>query len=180
MARTAIRETPTRAEPEEATPGAPKKTRLRRNASQRSMLDLPAEVMEKLHADGVDVQWVTDSVLGKAEPAMRQDFEINAWEPVTSKMFGGIFDGMFTRRGHDGEIMYNGLVLMWRPLELTLEARAEEVAARNAQLRAQESMIKGGMAIPGLASGFEAAHPSALAGNKLTRSIKPPMEIPAD
>lgn len=181
MTRTPIRQTAPRAELDEAAPAAgPKKTRLRRNSSQRSMLDLPADLMAKLHGDGIDVQWVTDSVLGKPEPATRQDFEINAWEPCTGQMFDGAFDGMFARKGYQGEITYNGLVLMWRPLELTKEAQAEERSARLNQLRAVEGMIKGGQGIPGLASGFEADHPTALAGNKLTRTVKPPMEIPAD
>lgn len=183
MARTPIRETPTRAMPDATTgiDAKPKKSRIRKNASQRSMLDLPVEVIEKLRVDyGADLQWVTDSVLGKAEPAMRQDFEINAWEPVTQDMFDGALDGMYLRKGQPGEIQYNGLILMWRPYELTQEARAEEQSARVGQLRAQENMIKGGQAIQGLSSGFEADHATALRGNKLTRSIQPPMEIPAD
>jgi len=174
MTRTSVRTAPVR-----ATAPQTKKVRLRKNASARSMLDLPADVMDKLHADGIDVQWVTDSVLGKEEPGVRQNFEINAWEPVTPDMWGGLFDGMYTKKGHTGEINYQGLVLMWRPMELTLEAQAEERAARNAQLEAQMNMIKGGN-IPGFSPGFEPDHPVAVARNVLTRSVKAPMEIPND
>jgi hypothetical protein len=146
----------------------------------KSQLDIDAEIMERLHANGIDVQWVTDSVHGKSEPQMRNSFEVNAWEPVLSDMFDGVFDGMFTRKGHKGEIEFGGLILMWRPMELTEEAREEDRKAQQAQLSAQAAMIKGGQGIAGLASGFEADHPTAIAGNKLTRSIKPPMEIPTD
>lgn len=179
--RAPVRQTPTRAEPEEATvaTNAPKKkTRIRKNAAMRSLLDLPAGTMEMLHANGIDVQWCTDSVLGQAAPQTRMAFEINGWEPVTPDMFDGLFDGMYTRKGHQGEINYEGLVLMWRPLELTQEAQEEDRQARDAAIMAQQNMIKGGAAIQGLARGFEPVH--ATVKNKLTRTIKPPMEIPAD
>lgn len=176
-----VRSTPVRTtQPRASVPNpAPQKTRLRKNASARSMLDLPQDVIDRLHAEGVDVQWVTDSVLGKEEPGVRQSFEINAWEPVTPDMWDGLFDGMYTKKGHRGEINYQGLVLMWRPMELTREAQAEERAARNAQLEAQANMIKGGN-LPGFSAGFEPDHPTAVARNVLTRTIKPPMEIQTD
>lgn len=157
-----------------------KKTRIRKNAAMKSQLDIDKELMDRLHANGVDVQWVTDSVHGKSEPQMRNSFEVNAWEAVKPDMFGGAFDGMFTRKGHKGEIEFGGLVLMWRPMELTEEARAEDRKARDAQLSAQAAMIKGGQGIQGLAPGFEADHPTALSKNVLTRTVKPPMEIPTD
>lgn len=157
----------------------PKKVRLRKNASARSMLDLPVEIIEKLHADGIDVQWVTDSVLGKEEPGMRQAFEINAWEPVTPDMWGGLFDGMYTKKGHQGEINYQGLVLMWRPMELTEEAKREEQAAQMGQLLAQQNMIKGGQ-LPGFKPGFEPDHPAAVSRNILTRTVHAPMDIPRE
>jgi hypothetical protein len=181
MARTPARKTTTK--PAVTAGAAAKlahgKTRLRKNQSQRSMLDLPAELIAKLREEyGVDVQWVTDQVLGKEEPAMRQDFEINAWEPVSQDMFDRIFDGMYMRAGQPGEIRYNGLVLMWRPYDLTIEAKNEEIAARNAALKAQENMIKGGAAIQGLTAGFEADHVTVR--NKFERSIHAPMEIPTE
>jgi hypothetical protein len=181
MARTPARKTTTK--PAVAAAAAPMpahgKVRVRKNASQRSMLDLPVDLIAKLRDEyGVDLQWVTDLVLGKEEPAMRQDFEINAWESVSQDMFDGIFDGMFMRKGQPGEIRYNGLVLMWRPYDLTIEAKNEEIAARNAALKAQENMIKGGGAIQGLTDGFEPDHPTVR--NKFVRSIHAPMDIPAE
>lgn len=178
MARAPVRATAAR----EAAPDAPKhgKSRLRKNSSQRSMLDMDNSLIAKLRDTyGVDVQWVADQVLGKDEPQMRQDFEINAWEPASQDMFDGAFDGMYMRKGQKGEIRYNGLVLMWRPYELTLEAQAEDNAARVAAMKAQENMIKGGV-IPGLSAGFESDHPTAIARNVFNRSIHQPMDIPRD
>jgi hypothetical protein len=180
MARTPPRKTPTKqAVVAAAAKPAHGKVRIRKNASQRSVLDLPADLIAKVRQEyGVDLQWVTDQVMGRDEPAMRQDFEINAWEAVTQDMFDGIFDGMFMRKGQAGEIRYNGLVLMWRPYELTIEAKNEEIAARNATMQAQEKMIKGGAAIHGLSEGFEAGHPTV--HNKFERTIHAPMDIPTE
>ncbi len=179
MGRPPLRQTPTRPDIEDA-PKPHKKTRIRKNMAMRSLLDIDASIMERLHAQGVDLQWVTDSVLGQAAPQARMAYEINAWEPVTPEMFEGIFEGVFTRKGHKGEIEFGGLVLMWRPMELTDEAKAEERAAQQGALAAQAAMIKGGQLIQGLSPGFEADHPTALARNKLTRTIERPIEIPTD
>lgn len=160
--------------------GPAKKVRVRKGGALRSLLDIDTAVIDKLRDDyGVTVQWVTDSVLGQPSPQTRNSFEVNAWEPVTPDMFDGIFDGMFMKKGHQGEINYEGLVLMWRPKELTDEAIAEDDMARFNALKAQQNMIKGGQ-IPGFSSGFEPDHPTALARNKVERTIKPPMDIPRD
>lgn len=177
MARTAARTTAVREEPAAPAHG---RTRLRKNASARSLLDLPADLILMLKEQyGVDVHWVTSEILGKSEPAMRQSYEINGWQPVTPDMFGGVFDGMYTPKGHKGEINYQGLVLMERPYELTIESRKEESRDREAAIVAQQNMIKGGH-IPGLSAGFESDHPTALSKNVFNRTVKAPMDIPTD
>lgn len=173
----AVRATPVR---QEVTPPAHGRVRLRKNATARSMLDLPADIIATLEEQyGRCVQWVTDTVHGKEEPAMRQEFEINGWVPVTPDMFGGIFDGMYTKKGHKGEINYGGLVLMERPKELSDEAEMEGRKARDAAILAQQNMIKGGV-IPGMSAGFEPDHPTALPKNVFSRVVKAPMDIPKD
>lgn len=94
--------------------------------------------------DDIDLQWNVDTVLG--QPAMQERvlMEAQGWEPVTPDMWGGRFDGMFMRKGHQGEINVGGQVLMWRPMELTEEARAEELqAARNARFVEDRKMATG-------------------------------------
>lgn len=176
--QTDVRQTQVRGEAETASP---KKVRLRKNMAMKSQLDLPADILRIIKEDyGSDVQWVTDSVLGQPMAAMRQQFEINAWEAVTPDMFGGILDGIYARKGSTGEIHYEGLVLMWRPMELTLEAQAEERAASYGALEAQARMLKNGQ-LPGhFAPGFDTQHPTALPRNVVSRSVKPPMDIPTD
>ena len=178
MARAPIRATTIR-EDIEAAPKT-KKTRLRKQAAQRSLLDIDADIVNMIKEQyETDLQWVTDSVLGQAAPQNRMAFEINAWEPVTPDMFGGVFDGMFTRKGHAGEINYEGLVLMHRPLELTIEAQAEERMARDGAMEAQRNMVMNGV-IPGLSAGFESQHPTAIGKQTFRREIKAPMDIPRE
>ena len=53
-------------------------------------------------------------------------------------------DGKLMRAGHKGEINIGGLVLMHRPLELTLEARQEELdSARQARFIEERKMTAG-------------------------------------
>lgn len=179
MGRAPLRATPIRETVDEAKP---KKTRLRKQAAQRSLLDIDAGIVGMIKEQyETDLQWVTDSVLGQAAPQSRMAFEINAWEPVTPDMFDGVFDGMFTRKGHTGEINYEGLVLMHRPMELTEEANREDRQARDGAMEAQRNMVMNGV-IPGLnsGSGFESMHPTAASKQTFSRKITAPMDIPTD
>lgn len=179
MGRAPLRATAIR-EPEDDKPVKQKKTRLRKQASQRSLLDIDADIVNLVkNKYESDLQWVVDSILGQAAPQKRMAYEINGWEPVTPDMFGGVFDGMYTRKGHSGEINFEGLVLMYRPMELTIEAQAEDAAARNSAMEAQRSMVMNGI-IPGLGNGMEAMHPTAANKQMFNRSIKPPMDIPTE
>lgn len=179
MGRAPLRATAIR-EPVDETPVKAKKTRLRKQASQRSLLDIDDDIVNMVKEQyETDLQWVVDSILGQAAPQKRMAYEINGWEPVSPDMFGGVFDGMFTRKGHQGEINFEGLVLMYRPMELTVEAKAEDAAARNGAMEAQRSMVMNGI-IPGLGNGMEAMHPTAAPHQKFKREVQPPQDIPRD
>lgn len=136
-ARIPVRETAPRAEPEREPVRAKVRTR---KGTGTDRLHIPQQMIP----EGVDLQWVTDSVLGQPAVQDRMAFEVNAWEPVTPEMFDGRFDGVFMPKGHKGEINVGGLVLMHRPLELTLEARAEERNAARMQIGVETNkMISG-------------------------------------
>lgn len=101
-------------------------------------------IPQEMIPDDVDLQWNTDSVIGQPQTQERMFMEQQGWQPVTGDMWGGRFDGMFARKGHKGEINVGGLVLMWRPLPLTLEARAEEERdARMARHVEERKMMEG-------------------------------------
>lgn len=179
MARAPLRATSIRESAEEK-PVAHKKTRLRKRASQRSMLDIDADIVNMIRTQyDSDLQWVTDSILGQPAQQKRMSYEQNGWEAVTPDMFGGVFDGMYTRKGHTGEIEYEGLILMYRPMELTQEAQAEEAAARIGAMEAQRSMVLNGN-IPGLGNGMESMHPTAANKQTFSRTVRAPMDIPTE
>jgi hypothetical protein len=114
--------------------------RLRKNIAQQSPTHIPREMIP----EGVDLQWVIDSIHGQPEIQGRLTFEANGWQPVTGQMWGGLFDGMFMPKGHTGEINVLGQVLMERPMELTIEARQEELGAAVSARRGVESKLRGG------------------------------------
>ena len=153
--------------------GEPKKRRIRKNTGAG-----PLEIPRDMFPDGIDLQWVSDTILGQPVPHERMKFEINAWEPVTPEMFDGRFDGMFSPRGHRGEIKVDGMVLMWRPIELSQEARAEDIAmARNAVAAEEQSIRRGD--VPGLDPNFaDTQHRSARANTRIVKTVEPGGEIP--
>lgn len=143
-AREPIRETPAR------------KQRLRKGIANVSPTHIPQEMIP----GDIDLQWVTDTIHGMPEAQGRQSFEINGWEPVTPDMWGKRFDGMFMPKGFKGEINVLGSVLMWRPMELTLEARAEERQQAVAARLSIERKLRNGE-LDGVA--FDTQHPTARA-----------------
>lgn len=130
-------------------------------------------IPQELIPDGIDLQWNVDSVLGKPDPHARQSMAVQAWEPVTADMWGGRFDGMFMPKGHRGEINVGGLVLEWRPIELTHEARVEELgAARQARFTEERKIASG--AVDGVDPGFmDVSHPAARKGNIFKKEMGP-------
>src|SRR5690348_15974735 len=76
--------------------------------------------------EGMDFQWVTDSVFGQPQPERRAGFETRGWTPVHQDDFDGRFDGKFMTNGAQGEIKMDGLVLMARPLELSRRAKQRD------------------------------------------------------
>lgn len=139
-----------------------RRQRLRKGIANVSPTHIPQEMIP----EGVDLQWVTDTVHGQPEIQGRQSFEINGWRPVTGDMWGGLFDGMFMPKGYKGEINVLGSVLMERPLELTLEARAEERSQAVSARVAAETKLRNGI-IEGVA--FDTEHPTARAITQVGR-----------
>lgn len=126
--------------------------------------------------EGMDMQWVTHSVLGQEMPQQRRRFEIKGWTPVHPEDFDGRFNGRWTPKGDRGEINYNGLVLMARPKELSSRAKARDRAAALEQIAIKEAALKGG-ALDGVT--LDAGHSSARQFNHINRTIER-IEIPKE
>ena len=115
--------------------------------------------------DGMDYQWVTDSIMGQPAPQRRARFEKKGWVPVPASRH----DGFFMPKGAQGEINVEGLVLMERPLEVSLRARKREEIRAIDQVRAKEAQLTGGN-IPGV--GLDTRHESALRNNRVRKSYE--------
>lgn len=72
--------------------------------------------------DGWDYQWVTCEVYGQDQTSQMVAHQENGWTPVPADRHSGAF----MPPGYKGNITRDGLMLMERPMALTLEARDEE------------------------------------------------------
>ena len=83
--------------------------------------------------EGYTYQWKMYSVLGDEQTSIsyQADLYRAGWRPVTHDRHPGVFAPM----GTTGAIRMRGQQLMERPLELEQEARAEEKAAADAQVK---------------------------------------------
>lgn len=124
--------------------------------------------------DGMSLLWVTDSVYGQGMPQHRGKFEKSGWTPVHGSDFDGQFDGMFTPRGHDGEINADGLVLMARPKQLTDRAKKLDKQRAYEQVAIKEAALRGGD-LPDIS--LDSKHSTALRTNKINKTIER-IEIP--
>lgn len=169
-----VRQTEARQEPqrEAAVRTGEKRERLRKFAdNQHGPLYIPREMIP----DGTDIQWVAIEVNGAPFPQERVQYEQNGWRAVHGQQFGGRFDGRFMPKGYTGEIIVGGQVLMERPLELTLQARAEERQAAQAARGIQERRLQAGQ-LDGVT--LDTQHPTARANTRLTRTVEAGIPVP--
>lgn len=168
-ARAPVRETAPRTEPEREPVRA--KVRTRKGAGVDQM-----HIPKHMIPDGIDLQWNTDSILGQPAAQETNAMAQQGWEPVQVGDFDGRFDHLMAK-GHKGSITYGAARLDWRPLELTLEARAEERQAATQQLRTEKNKMASGMPDGVDPNILNSNHPAARPLNYLS-SERAPMPIP--
>lgn len=129
-------------------------------------LHIPRSMMP----DGMDFQWVTDSIYGQPQAQRRAEFEKKGWTPVYQEDFDGRFDGKFMPKGKDGEINVDGSVLMARPLELSQKAKRRDRRNALEQVAIKEQALRGG----DLGTSLDTNDPSAvnLNRNGIKKSIE--------
>lgn len=174
-----VRQEEVRAEPQvrEQPIKGPKKVRQRKGGMTRPPLDLPPEFLDWATAEGIDFMWATNSVNGMPMPRERMQFEVNGWEACTGDMFGGKLDGLFLPKGSKDEITYDACVLLWRPMELTIESRAEERQAAQLPTRVVDAKLRGGQ-IDGI-DPSATQHHRARAVTKVEKEMLPGMPVPS-
>lgn len=87
--------------------------------------------------DGWDYEWKMQQVMGKEDPAYAVGLARKGWEPVPASRHPALMP-------HDSQertITRKGMVLMERPMELTIEARAIEARRAQLQVRAKEDQL---------------------------------------
>lgn len=88
---------------------------------------------------GWNYQWNTVEVYGQQQVAMQLAMHENGWRPVPAGRHPGRFMPVGTSPNAD--IVRDGMRLEERPDELTREARAEERAKANKQMRDQQEQL---------------------------------------
>ena len=98
----------------------------------------PYEIPKAEIPDGWDYQWNRVSVTG--DPAMGDtvNMHANGWRPVPAERH----PGRWFEPGYKGEILLGGLRLEERPLELSIEAKAEDNLAARKLMRDQTDALK--------------------------------------
>lgn len=107
----------------------------RRRTQSGDALHIPNEIIP----EGWDYQWNNYTVFNEPATASRIAMAENGWRPVPA----GRHPGMFMPKDYaqDGPIIRDGMILEERPMELSNEARAEELAkARNLVKDQQEQL----------------------------------------
>ncbi len=112
-----------------------------------SKYGVPAHIIETHKAEGFDLEWKRTKVFGEVQHQYIAQTARGGWEAVQAERWPGIF----LPEGATGAIEIDGLMLMERPIELSLEARREDKdAAREAANRSRRNI-----GIKELAPGFE-------------------------
>lgn len=86
---------------------------------------------------GMDYNWKRFTVTGEPQEEYLMAMAENGWEPVPAARH----PRLASRSRKDGHIVRGGLILMERPMELTEEARAEDLAEARAQLSIQQRRL---------------------------------------
>ena len=88
--------------------------------------------------DGWDYQWNPVTVLNEEQVAQQNMHYANGWRPVPASRH----PGRWTKPGHTGDIVVEGLRLEERPMSLTEEALMEQEQKARAQVRDQAEILQ--------------------------------------
>ena len=143
-------------------PRAPEGERVRRRSGSAVIdpFDIPADMIP----DGVSLEWKAIEVLGQENPTEQRSWKDQGWLPACKSMFPGYYG----KEGDTGSIIVNGMLLMERPMHLTLEAKAEDLQRARSTVRQSERKLA------------ESPDGTAPRVRPDIRSHVEPMEVPRD
>lgn len=92
--------------------------------------------------DGMSYQWIAVTVDGAEQRNSMQGFEMNGWRPVKMHRYPGRYGpALLNGRKNESPIILDGLMLVERPIELTIEAREEELKAAHQLIRTRNEQF---------------------------------------
>jgi hypothetical protein len=127
---------------------------------ENDMLHIPQEIIP----EGMRYNWKTLSVLGMQQARRFGRYEATGWSPVPASRH----PGLFTPKGYEGQIEYDGLVLMEKPEELCRQTEAREFNKARSQVQAKEQQLRGG----DIGTSLDSHHRTALQTNKINKSYE--------
>ena len=130
----------------------------------------PFEIPKEIVPKGWTYQWNVISVSGNADIVLDQGLGMyeNGWRPVPAERHAG----MFVPHGTTGAVIRGGQRLEERPIELTREARQDEVRAARTLISDRNDSLKLSAVKNGLGNGFEMGRQRGT-GGKIQMSIDP-------
>lgn len=75
----------------------------------------------------IDFQWNNYETYGKRDYAIEREHHNQGWEEVQHSDF----PGRFAPEGTEGPVIVKDMILMWRPMRLTVQARTDEMQRAN-------------------------------------------------
>jgi hypothetical protein len=85
----------------------------------------------------IDLNWKRYEVYGKRDYAEMRVYEEQGWRAVQHEMF----PGRFAPEGTTGPIIVKDMILMERPMRLTIQARQEELDAANRAMQVHQKAM---------------------------------------
>ena len=106
-------------------------------------------IPQNLIPEGWSYEWKRETIFGQEDTAHMMHMAENGWVPVQASAH----PGYFMPEGYVGPIRRDGMILMERPIELTEEARREDVVNAKNLMQAQKEQL--GLSLP---TGFSDRH----------------------
>ena len=135
--------------------------------------DIPADLIPP----GWDYQWNVVTVTGNSDVCLDQGMGMyeNGWRAVPAERH----PGRFVARGTKGEIIRGGQRLEERPMQLTVDAKAEDVRNARQLLSDRNESLKLSGVSKAMPDGFEMNSRRRGTGGQIRMSIDPALDIEA-
>ena len=137
----------------------------------------PFEIPDDIIPPNWTYQWNVVSVTGNSDVCLDQSIGMyeNGWRPVPAERH----PGRFLARGTKGEIIRGGQRLEERPMQLTLDAKAEDVRNARQLLSDRNESLKLSGVPKAMPDGFEMNSRRRGTGGNIRMSIDPALDIEA-